>query len=125
MDKYFCKECLGLWQKEKFMLCCPGCVAHRDAGWEPKTLLSVYGPMFQVADRAYFPSLSRVFPPPSRTKPQHIKPQTYIWLKNSNFLTGFKEQQTEFLTKYERNGQLDFWYALDPSVHQYNQNLIF
>jgi hypothetical protein len=107
------------------MLCCPGCVAHRDAGWTPKTLLSVYGPMFQVADRAYFPSLSRVFPPPSRTEAQLIKPQTYTWLKNSPFLSEFKEQQTEFLTKYERNGQIDFWHALDPSVQQYNKNLIF
>jgi len=107
------------------MLCCPGCVAHRDAGWTPETLLAVYGPMFQVADRAYFPALARAFPPPPRTPAQHIKPETYTWLKKSEFLSEFREQQLDFLKKYETSNNLKFWYALDPLVHNYNQNLIF
>lgn len=120
MDKYFCKDCVGLWQQNKYMLCCPGCVAHRDAGWTPVTLLRNYGPMFAVADRAYFPSLARRFPPlPRLLQKEAINSQVYTWLAQQGFLPGFVKQQGQFLQRYEKDGRMEWWQALDPLVQQF------
>lgn len=119
MDKYFCKDCLGLWHNNKYMLCCPGCVAHRDAGWTPATLLQNYGPMLAVSDHAYFPAMARTFPPPARLLPKKINKQVYQWITEQGFLDGFVKQQTTFLQQYEKNGTGKWWQALDPLVHQF------
>ena len=119
MEKYFCKACLGLWKNDKYMICCPGCVAHRDTGWLPTTLLETYGPMFKVADKAYFPTIARPFPAPTRLSPQRILSQVYHWIQQQGFLQGFVEQQTHFLHQYEKHGTVEWWNAIDPIVQQY------
>lgn len=127
MDKYFCKDCLGLWRQNKYMLCCPGCVGHRDslAGWSPTLLLETYGPMFKVEERAYFPALVRLQLPPPRSPPHHVKPQVYKWLQTQSFLIGFVEQQTRCLKHYDTTNDPIWWEALDPIVQLYLQTLHF
>jgi hypothetical protein len=125
MDKYFCKDCLGLWHQDKYMLCCPGCVAHRDAGWTPTTLLDTYGPMLLVADKAYFPAVAREFPPPPRTCPVSVLPQVYHWITQQGFMPGFIKQQSYFLQQYEKYGSKEWWDAVDPVVQQFLQPMVF
>lgn len=126
MDKYFCKDCLGLWHNDKYMLCCPGCVAHRDAGWTPQTLLKNYGPMLLMAERAYFPAIARTFPPPPRIlEKQPLNQQIYIWIAQQGYLPGFVKQQIHFLRQYETNGLIEWWNALDPNVQQFLKPVSF
>tara|TARA_B110000858_G_C17772457_1_gene460384 strand:- start:1433 stop:1813 length:381 start_codon:yes stop_codon:yes gene_type:complete len=120
MDKYFCKDCLGLWRNDNYMLCCPGCVAHRDNGWTPKALLEHYGPMLFVAERAYFPAIARAFPPPPRLVQSHlVNSQVYIWIAQQGFLQGFVKQQTHFLQQYETKEKQEWWNAIDPVVQHF------
>lgn len=117
MDKYFCKECIYLWFNHEYMLCCPGCVAHRDKGWDTDTLMTVYQPMIALAGRAYFPALARDFPPPDRLP--FALYDTYgvdQWLEQQDFLPGFVDQQKEFLKQYRDGPSKEHWDALDPFV---------
>jgi len=121
MDKYFCKDCRHLWASNNFMLCCPGCVAHRDQGWDPAALQKVYGPMLAAAGRAYFPALAREFPPPARL-PYAIYHTDGVeeWLGTQDFLPGFVKQQSVFLNLYRDKST--HWEALDPVVQHWLQN---
>lgn len=101
-------------------------MAHRDEGWTPQTLLENYGPMLLMAERAYFPSISRAFPPPPRIlEKQPLNQQVYIWIVQQGYLPGFVKQQTHFLREYGKCGLIEWWNALDPNVQQFLKPVSF
>lgn len=131
MDKYFCKDCLHLWENGKYMLCCKGCVAHRDAGWTPKLLLDIYGPILKISNRAYFPFLDRRVCQKrqytSDSTPVMIKTSVSNWLTQQGFLLGFVEQQTKILNLYNISQDVKYWNAIDPLIQDFilRPSLIF
>lgn len=120
MDHYFCRGCLGAWGRGRVMETCPGCLGHVRAGWTPADLVRVYGPIFEVADRAYFPRLD---PPPPRTEQASARPRglgdlvgARAWLRRCDALPGFRAQQEELLAAWERSPSASAWRRLAADV---------
>ena len=42
-DLYFCKNCCLGWYDNKWMMCCKGCVGHKESGWSLKDMQTTYG----------------------------------------------------------------------------------
>ena len=129
MDKYFCKDCLSLWKSNQWMMCCPGCVAHRDSGWTIPQVISVYGKPLEYLIKTqdsdpgvFFPSLhrqsqcSRCYPYNPRYDYQYDYASKY--LNGTNEYPGFVKQQRKFLTMFRATPCKDVWDCLDPNTQK-------
>ncbi len=114
MDKYFCNGCLQHWEKNKFMLCCPGCVGHLQQGWTPTKMLDIYGPIYTAlnTDKVYFPMLNPE-PHVRIDKPDKINTATLKdWLNTGPFLPDFGIQQLAIVQTFPNS----YWDIIDPFV---------
>jgi len=115
MEKYFCNGCLQHWKINKFMMCCPGCVGHKEQGWTPTKMLDIYGPIYTAldTDKAYFPMLNPE-PHVRIAKPHKINTTALKdWLGSSiRFLPDFGTQQLAIVEKFPNT----YWNIIDPFV---------
>ena len=128
-DLYFCKNCNQGWKDKKWMMCCKGCVGHKDMGWTLEEMQYVYSTAMdsliaQNQDPRYF------FPLIKREKcngkcPRRLSFSPFRTYYNKDILQPFahyqldwRVQQAEFLKRFSAHPCKLTWDSIDPEVQR-------
>ena len=126
-DLYFCKNCCLGWYDNKWMMCCKGCVGHKESGWSLKDMQTTYGVAMkelikqQTSPNYFFPLIHRPYPPPTRLLYNAKRSNTTPLLlllpdKFQKYNKEWLQQQQMLLQQYAQSPTKSNWTVLDPEI---------
>lgn len=122
-DLYFCKICCLGWYDNKWMMCCKGCVGHKESGWSLKDMQTTYGVAMkelikqQTSPNYFFPLIHRPYPPPTRLLYNAKRSNTVVLPdKFQRYNKEWLKQQQLLLKQYTQSPTESKWNVLDPEV---------
>ncbi len=125
-DSYFCTNCNQGWKDNKWMMCCTGCVGHKNMGWTIPEMSHVYGTAMDAMARQGRKDTRYYFPVVKRKKcSRRLSFSPFRNKVGKNILQGFSSyaldwrlQQGLALKDYTHHPCKTTWDRIDPEVQR-------
>ena len=125
-DSYFCTNCNQGWKDNKWMMCCKGCVGHKNMGWSLEDMRQIYGTAMDAMIIQGLKDIRYYFPLVNRPKcPRRIRycnagkyTTKHILQPFAQYALDWRIQQALALEEYRKFKSPTTWDRLDPEVQR-------